>query len=1027
MPKKIQKIIFLYRNCRYRQEKIQKCFKHLISSMKERTMLANKDKLKFMVEGTYKKLKTYYYYDKTLLHIKRNIIEFEASDNFKNRLLVLAEKLYEEDMEYFKALIEKVDTVILPKTFVDKEDSKIVKGTVNKNKKISRINFSIDAPVEILILDMLWGLFIKKIYMTLYGEFTNSYAGKFKKGLFNSDNDLINGIDFKSNRCFQPYFQCYSDWRNNALNSVMEKCKQETIVMLSLDIKSFYYSVRFNFEELDVIFKEDERYKELYFYTKVVKEIYQKYTKLVRRYKKGIGNNINECILPIGLISPIIVREILLNSIDNNIVNNLQPCYYGRYVDDMLLVVNFKEYEHLNIDKIIYDLLVNNGIIRKCRSGVEYEFVQRPSLKLQSEKINCFLFERGKDNILIDVYYKQIKKNSSEANLLPDVDVLSESFNNHAYEASSGDSTGRIRNLSFLESNNYKSTLFITGLKRILKNTSYDKRKIDGYLTDIMKFYSGSQAIEFSNTWRTIFELMIMCNDKIRANEFYCTIKNEVDNLSLEYIDESEIFLAKKDVVLHKLQKTLIRKLDIAISLAIALDFNIGRLKRHKELAKKTRHSNMLNHSMVSFPLINYSTNESIDEISLINMDLANVLSDVSLRKKLFKLDSEKLRWTPRFIHLEELYYCTFYFNVGGGLSLVRNDYSKFFEYYIKYNALSNKFINPVQQKKEKNIDGFNINCKIIEFLDFSNEEDETKIGLVNTKICEKDVLETLVHPDKSVTIEKKQRLYELLNIAKKEKVKYLVFPEFYMPALWLDDINYFLKKNGITMITGLQYIACKDRVYNILCVVGNACGYHSFRNTIPFFREKNFYAPDEKLELAALGFKCEDPPVKEYYILGNSSIKYSTILCFEFTDIFSRAIMKGSLDFLCVPQLNRDTTYFSSIVEATSRDLHTFIIQANTSVYGDSRITGPYKTDYKDILKFKGGENDTVIIGKLSLKELKNFRNNYQNECNKQLQKCMKCRRINSVEQIDNICNNCRQKHEKIKGLPPNWRPDIC
>ena len=29
---------------------------------------------------------------------------------------------------------------------------------------------------------------------------------------------------------------------------------------------------------------------------------------------------------------------------------------------------------------------------------------------------------------------------------------------------------------------------------------------------------------------------------------------------------------------------------------------------------------------------------------------------------------------------------------------------------------------------------------------------------------------------------------------------------------------------------------------------------------------------------------------------------------------------MKGSLDFLCVPQLNKDTTYFSSIVEATSR-----------------------------------------------------------------------------------------------------------
>lgn len=298
-----------------------------------------------------------------------------------------------------------------------------------------------------------------------------------------------------------------------------------------------------------------------------------------------------------------------------------------------------------------------------------------------------------------------------------------------------------------------------------------------------------------------------------------------------------------------------------------------------------------------------------------------------------------------------------------------------------------------------------------------------TRIGLVNANIDEKEVINILLHPNRGMTVEKKQNLYKVLNAAKEEGVNYIIFPEFYMPALWLNDVGKFIKQYGITVITGLQYIVCGKMAYNFVCVIKSTCGKTYFKNIIPFYREKNYYAPEERMDLAALGYTCNNPNKAVYYLIGNGFEKFSTILCFEFTDIASRCIMKGKLDFLCVPQLNRDTNYFSSIVEATARDLHTLVVQANTSKYGDSRITGPYKTDFKDILKIKGGENEILIVGELELKQLQNFRSDYYIRFEKQINRCLKCQKVHSVQQLSTKCPKCKDKKENIKGLPPNWK----
>ena len=110
--------------------------------------------------------------------------------------------------------------------------------------------------------------------------------------------------------------------------------------------------------------------------------------------------------------------------------------------------------------------------------------------------------------------------------------------------------------------------------------------------------------------------------------------------------------------------------------------------------------------------------------------------------------------------------------------------------------------------------------------------------------------------------------------------------------------------------------------------------------------------------------------------------------MCYELTNIEYRYALRGSIDLLIVPELNRDTSYFSNMVESTTRDLHTFVIQVNTAKYGDSRITGPYNSLFKDIIKIKGGEDNLILTGSLNIEEIEKNRKSYSNKIQERINK---------------------------------------
>ena len=382
--------------------------------------------------------------------------------------------------------------------------------------------------------------------------------------------------------------------------------------MLSLDLKSFYYSVRFEFDSLSALLSDDSRLSEISFISHVEEKLYLSYTKLISKYKKGINIKNNATIFPIGLLSPILLRELYLYAFDQKIKFALNPTHYGRYVDDMIIIIPAEVQANNVTQNYVCNLLKEKGLIRKEISiqNEDFTFVGFESIAIQREKINCFFFEQNASNVLIEVAEKQIRDNSSEANLLPEFDVIKNHFNDIAYFFNSVGGSTKIRDIGILQSNNYAASRSITLMKQLLKNTyiaEQDRGKIEKFINDLLEFYSGSSAIEFMGSWTSVFELIlqlkVLSGDKRKrdpfAQRFYRNIVYYIDyKLTLDLLDSKEIYSKKKATVFRRLKRDLKDRLGTSIAMAMALDYRwtatVLAQKKNIELAKNSEKATSL-------------------------------------------------------------------------------------------------------------------------------------------------------------------------------------------------------------------------------------------------------------------------------------------------------------------------------------------------------------------------------------------------------------------------------------------------
>jgi hypothetical protein len=231
-------------------------------------------------------------------------------------------------------------------------------------------------------------------------------------------------------------------------------------------------------------------------------------------------------------------------------------------------------------------------------------------------------------------------------------------------------------------------------------------------------------------------------------------------------------------------------------------------------------------------------------------------------------------------------------------------------------------------------------------------------------------------------TADRYQRATTLINsiLASGVRLDYIIFPELSLREHWFNRFAMKLAKSRISLIGGLDYQrgpdwpAKKGLINQTRCaLVTNAPGYPA---AAYYVQNKQEPALVERNELRNINDAVlTDAGLTRRAIVVHGAWRFGILVCNELTDLAARTKLRGKVDGLIVPEWNRDVNSFSALVEATALDLPAYIVQINNRSYGDSRVRQPHQDPWiRDLTRVKGGELDYFTVVTLDINALRYF-----------------------------------------------------
>ncbi|MDD1701807.1 MAG: RNA-directed DNA polymerase [Methanoregula sp.] len=997
------------------------------------------EKEKNLVQIAYKKYKQNVYYEQLDLFQRKKLADYECDPNFETKIarlsqivkLIRENTLYENEIESF---LKDIDFHLIPKEIKMAGEEKNEHNKENEqdksryltNKKSSdeyyldSVNFFIDAPIELHLLCVIW---VMKVGVLIDNDLSDScYWFRL--------NDKVKRPDDKSIHLFKLYHEQYALWRNSALENakhILNDDKRD-VAIISLDIRHCFYCINANFSEIVALIEKKVTSPDRQFLinlTSILEKIHQRYQDKISPYLKYSHDYLtaqeNLCVIPIGLVSSGLLCNWHLKQFDKKIQTELNPSYYGRYVDDILIVISNPKMEESNqVNEFMNRYFLKTKILKISDSEPDTYYVEGiNNLQIQSKKLLLHYYSFEHSHAMLDIFKQKIDDNASAFFLLPD-DDLKYYINETAYNLLINGSTNKLRNITGIAENvtelSKNLTNIITGLGQSVPLES-DLKVISD---QIFKFYKGKNFINYSRTWEKLFAFALITRQYEGASKFYIDVYETIDKITkfspnkdpknnhesgcktvlLKQLDDLRDYLRISFAISFALLGTDSKKIE-SDSKKFKRVFFVEHMKKYKKydeirtenrnvirIAKNIRESNLLRHNYVAYPLINYTTYEG----SLINWEkITEKFSNLSEQTSLVTLNDTKVKYSPRFIHFDEFY--LFHFLIG----LNTNSPESLDKIDDKYMAFSHihKELCPIAIEPD-NIDKILINHVYVpkiysmkenvgtEKYDLKKEKVKTsdkyqiKIGVANVRINDED-LEGSYNPMKkpNITFSRQKELFKILNCAKIEDCDLLVLPELSVPPKWLPFMVKYARNHQMGLIFGLEYWILKQTkpiAYNFLVAALPILNKEQYKTCCVAIRCKNHYSPREIAELKRCGLSIPNNNSFKYDLFRWRNSQFSIYNCYELVDIEHRSLFKSELDFLVACVLNKDINYFSSIVESVTKDLHCYVVQVNCSEFGDSRITQPTNTERMDILRVSGGENSTILVGSLPIGELRHF-----------------------------------------------------
>lgn len=818
---------------------------------------------------------------------------------------------------------------------------------------------------------------------------------------------------------FKPYLKPFRDWRDGAIKAMHNALEdKKKVIALTADVTSFYH-------ELNPGFMCEPAFLQL-----IRADLLAHGEKLHRLFIRALQawakNTPLKKGLPVGLPASAVVANAALIQLDQLIERQVVPLYYGRYVDDILLVMD--NTSDIQTSEGFWKWIIardgGKDLLEQKKHSLLFTpaYLQDSRIAFENSKNKLFVLSGGTGKALVNAISEQINQRASEWRSLP---VLPENPNTIATDLlkatnHSGEQADNLRKTDAL-------TLHRAGFALNLRDYEAYERDLPPEAWQSHRHAFFDAVIDHLLTPKTFFEqaqylprivrMATACSDFEKLSGMLHQLRQLIESVSDNCIHEikacvSDAISIKNE--LHRWQQSLDSVITESILSALP-----SRLDGHSKSNWKrfiashwVRMSENLwfaegAHTMLPDALAELQKLQ----IQLFNHDLAHIplrfsglpkemvsqrgiptrsklraanwpADDVPSNRAIAKLASWFKPKLAKGIP-PGLYFATRPFNLNELYLLAPAPFSA--------DALEDlsEVVSALRgfDLSEHKMPRWDKHQRILAIPDGEPKAKQT-IAVSSWQTHDSSFVAAVMRQPDPDSRRRYQRLNRLINdlISRPDNAGYLILPELAMPPQWFMRIAGKLNGRRISLITGVEYLhATKKRVHNQIWASLTHDGL-GFPSLMLYRQDKQTPAFHEEQELFRQAGATLKPavPWQAPPIIQHGDFHFALLNCSELTNIRYRADLRGKIDALFVPEWNSDTDTFNALVESTALDIHAYIIQCNNRQYGDSRIRAPYKDRWKrDLLRVKGGNHDYCITGEIDVLALRQFQSSHRSPAN--------------------------------------------
>lgn len=879
----------------------------------------------------------------------------------------------------------------------------------NGDRPTAEFRLMADCSIDFHVFSALWIMKVGHLFDRTLGE--NVYGSRLRRTRHDDFNDMALGS-------FKPYLKPFRDWRDGAIDAMRRALSQgKEVIALTADVSSFYH-------KLNPAFMLDDEFHQKAGVKLDAAPLARLNKLFIKALQAWSDKTPLKSGLPVGLPASAIVANAALIELDQFIEQQVVPLYYGRYVDDILLVMH--NTSKLSSSAHFWEWIINrdggNDLLKQENGSIVFHrsYLADSHIAFENNKNKLFILGGTPGTVLINAISEQINQRASEWRSLPDLPDNPGSIATDLLKATnhSGEHADNLRKTDCLTLHRAGFALNLRDYEAFERDLlpeawqahrhAFFEAVIDHLLTPV-KFFELAQYLpriirmataceDFQHLAKiiekldkTIQSVCEQCSLRIKAKE-----KPDVGfrhGISLWKTHHANVI---SEAILSALPPRLGRKAQQ--DWQQNMESHWQRLSEHlritwlkNRVSKSIRdlqklHAHLFSHDLAHIPLRfaglprelawqrSIPFRKSLSGVKWLINDATQISEGIEILAEWFK---------PKLIN-----------GIPPGLYFATRPFTLNELYLIAPEPFSNTSL-PRLDKVIYALRGFELHAdkmpqwdKHQRTLIIPDGEPKARqtIAVSSWETSDSNFTAAAMGKPDPASRRRYQRLNRLINelISRPDHAGYVILPELAIPPKWFLRIAGKLNGRRISLIAGVEYLRSgKKHVHNQTWASLTHDGL-GFPSLMLYRQDKQKPAFHEERELFRLAGVCLKP-AKTWKndippVIQHGDFHFAMLICSELTNIRYRAELRGKIDALFIPEWNSDTDTFNALVESAALDIHAYIIQCNNRRFGDSRIRAPYKDRWKrDLLRVKGGNHDYCITGEIDVQALRKFQSSFR------------------------------------------------